>query len=96
MSKRKAHAKALVVRLRPSLRKFAVAMELRLRANDHTKAARGWKACSDEYLLRRLSEEYEELLLELRGLSRCNPKRVCDEAADVANFAMMIADNAQA
>lgn len=83
--------------LRPALAMFAIAMEARLRANDHKG---GWGDCQYRFLFRRLLEEAEELR-EATGIhcSACghNPGKkdgrdIRDEAADVANFAMMIAD----
>lgn len=48
-----------------------------------------WSGVSVDYLLDRLREEVEELADAMdRGL----PLHIVDEAADVANFAMMIAD----
>lgn len=66
---------------------FVQVMERKLRANAHKG---GWRACSDAYLLRRLGEEKAELVAAIRrGAARAE---VLAEAADVANFAMMIAD----
>lgn len=64
----------------------------------------GWKGEPLEYLLKRLDEELAELKacsLELResiapaGLSPGHHRQMIKEAADVANFAMMIADNSR-
>lgn len=81
--------------VRPEVRAFAVAMERKLRENDHKG---GWSGCSIEYLLRRLSEEHIELrsaVIRYRS-SANNDERVRvsigAEAADVANFCLMIAD----
>ena len=78
--------------LRPEVLAFAYLMEQKLKENDHKG---GWDNCEENYLLKRLKEEAFEL------------ERVCDqvgdspkhkrpkvglEAADVANFAMMLAD----
>lgn len=72
--------------LRPEVLAFAHAMERKLRANDHKG---GWQNESFTYLLRRLRREVDEL-------SVLPPKEewnnILDEAADVGNFAMMIAD----
>ena len=90
--------------LRPAVRWFAEQMELQLRANDH-KGRNGWKDSTERWLLHRLEEE----TLELRDALRfaCNdcghiasnkapqPAEIIKEAADVANFAMFIADNAK-
>jgi len=70
--------------LRPEVIAFAIVMEYRLRLNDYKGT---WKECSLTYLLTRCREELDELLPAVTG--------VCPaayEAADVANFAMMIAD----
>ncbi len=75
------------VLLRPEVLAFALAMEKRLRDNDH-KA--GWHEASDQYLLHRLYEEVIELQWALAEPQEDN---VIREAADVANFSMMLADN---
>lgn len=51
-----------------------------------------WAGETNVYLLERLREEMEEL--ELAVMRGADLKTVLSEAADVANFAMMIADNA--
>lgn len=83
---------------RPSLQVFAEHMELRLRANDKKSS---YQYCSQAYLLMRLKEETKELQSALRKLRLLAYKndaaaanQVILEAADVANFAMMIASNA--
>jgi len=85
---------------RQELRWFARRMEDELRANDHKG---GWHSCGDGYLLRRIADERAELGRALRKLARKVARggtvtqkeiqSVVAEAADVANFAMMIADN---
>ena len=66
---------------------FACQMEQQLVLNDHKG---GWTDCGTEWLLTRLLEEARELSV---ALTSCSPlERVVKEAADVANFAMMIAD----
>lgn len=80
---------------RPEVRWFARKMEERLRANDHKG---GWNNCDTEWLLGRLNEEVEELESEFdrkerSGHAILRPESIAREAADVANFAMMIADN---
>jgi NTP pyrophosphatase (non-canonical NTP hydrolase) len=62
-------------------------MEAQLRANDHKP---GWKNDSLLSLISRCSEELIELRHEI--IEEYDPVRVLKEAADVANFAMMIAD----
>lgn len=73
---------------------FAKQMEEKLKANDHKP---GWKDDSFDVLLERLKEECLELRSTVYfGLEKglCNESEVVKEAVDVANFAMMIADNA--
>lgn len=68
---------------------FARRMEEQLKKNDHKG---GWEDEMRSYLARRLLEETGELMeLFLKG----NYLRsdIINECADVANFAMMIADN---
>ena len=69
---------------------FAEQMEMRLRGNDHKG---GWRDCFTPWLFRRLTEEVEELRLEIYDKSGWNERRIIRECSDVANFAMMIADN---
>lgn len=85
--------------LRDSLAAFAEDMERILRANDHKG---GWTDLPTLHAMIRLHEELEELELVLtlalkaRGQDAIRLRhRVIDEAADVANFAMMIADQAR-
>ena len=72
--------------MRPQLAWFANEMERQLEANDHKT---GWKDFHLKQLLRRLKQEVGELE---RAIEKGKPD-VVEEAADVANFAMMIADN---
>jgi len=75
-----------ILGLRDPLARFAMEMERVLRENDHK---RGWADCSQVWLLNRLKQETAELERAL-----ASGKNIVKEAADVANFAMMIADNA--
>lgn len=79
--------------LRPEVLAFAHLMEAQLKANDHKP---GWKGEDWYPLLMRMREETIELHEALIPGSRTDLpawwKRVGSEAADVANFAMMIAD----
>jgi len=75
-------------RVRPEVAAFAQAMEAQLKANDHKP---GWKSDSLDSLHRRLIEEADELLEEI-DKDAWTPEGVTREAADVANFAMMLAD----
>lgn len=78
---------------RPEVVAFANLMEAQLRANDHKG---GWRNDRAADLHSRLLEEAEELFDALNWrsafLGAADPERIGSEAADVANFAMMIAD----
>jgi len=71
--------------LRPEVASFAALMEAELRKHDDRP---GWKGEDPHWLLARLNEEVIELANALLDHSKSLPH----EAADVANFAMMIAD----
>jgi len=71
--------------IRPELQKFVELMENKLKANDFKG---GWQECKLEWLVVRLKQEVGEL----EEAIMCG-KNITDEAIDVANFAMMIADN---
>jgi hypothetical protein len=82
---------------------FAERMETKLQKNDWKGH---WSECEDGYLSRRLGEESTELrsaVKLLRNYQKASVKEdinwaienVIREAADVANFAIMIADNAR-
>jgi NTP pyrophosphatase (non-canonical NTP hydrolase)/uncharacterized coiled-coil protein SlyX len=73
---------------RSEVLEFADDMERKLRENDHKG---GWDGDEPKALLKRLREEVDELAKALASPNRQND-RVIDEAADVGNFAMMIAD----
>ena len=89
-SRRLSHEQVMEpLKLRPEVQWFAEQMELRLRAND-------WKGGRQDsrthYLWGRLSAEQAELYQALFPLGKREPEKVISEAADVANFAMMLAD----
>jgi NTP pyrophosphatase (non-canonical NTP hydrolase) len=69
------------------VKEFALEMEKKLKANEHKP---GWSDCEMTHLFRRLEEELRELIRAIATLEDCN--KVISEAADVANFAMMVAD----
>jgi NTP pyrophosphatase (non-canonical NTP hydrolase) len=71
--------------------KFAKAMECELRCNE---GKGGWKEEDVMWLLERLEEEVVELRQAVDRASswRIAATVILAEAADVANFAMMIAD----
>lgn len=73
--------------MRPVVKRFAEAMEKQLCANDHKG---GWAGTEAFELLAHLREEYTELRRAMFPF--VSPEAVLREAADVANFAMMIAD----
>ena len=93
------------VALRPEVAAFADAMERKLRENDHKG---GWRRCTRGYLLRRLATETRELRAALRrqerrlasarpldpGEAAALAAEALREAADVANFCLMLADDA--
>jgi len=78
---------------------FSDAMRRKLFQNQRNKGNRdGWMKDSPKYHLMRLKEEVDEL-----GEAVCkmynddmSPDEVLNEAADVANIAMMVADSANA
>ena len=72
------------------LRLFAARMAEKLHKNDHKGT---WDELSYEYLLARLRQETGELTEAIEARLPAND--IIDEAADVANFAMMIADIAR-
>ena len=67
---------------------FAVIMQEKLDANDHKDH---WSTMSLQYLFTRLAQETGEL--SRANKKKLHPDQIDREAADVANFAMMIADN---
>ncbi len=74
---------------RRAVDRFTRWMRLKLRMH----AEKGhWSLCSQEYLMKRLREEVEELQ---EALDRNDLRGTCEEAADVSNFAMMLSDNAE-
>lgn len=83
---------------RPAVTRFAREMEKKLQQNDHKG---GWEDCTAEDLMRMLKDEVRELERALRTpCPNCgremlpqHMENVASEAADVANFAMMLYDN---
>ena len=77
-------------------------MEAKLRENDHKD---GWQGCRFSELFPRIQHERDELLLVAHPLNldtmaeKLTAEDACElirECADIANFAMMIADNIRA
>jgi len=77
------------MRVRPAVRRFAKEMESVLRQKDAQKDL-GWRICNHLWLARRAQEEAVELI-EAIALMK-SPSNIRREAADVANFAMMVYD----
>lgn len=73
----------------PYVLAFAQLMEKKLDENRHKGNSSGWRFDRPAALFKRLDEEIAEMKTAWRERRR---KDVPDEAADVANFAMMIAD----
>lgn len=72
--------------LRPAVRAFATKMEEKLRKNDHKQ---DWKDCTVDCLRALLDGELRELDAALQNESG---QAIAYEAADLANFGLMIAD----
>ena len=84
------------IKLRQSVQRFAEAMELVLRDNDHKT---GWQELCNDTLLERMEDELKELHEEMchrtdyRNPDMPDLNRGVHEAIDLANFAMMFFDN---
>lgn len=76
------------IELRPEVQRFAEAMEKQLRANEYKTS---WKICRQGYLLGEMVRNYKEFESALR---RENGEAILRRAVNVANFAMMLVDNA--
>ena len=83
----------MTVALRPALSSFGEDMERQLRRHDEQKGEHGWSRLTNARLWYLLGKEVEELH---EALLCGKPEYIIHEAADVANIAMMIADNARA
>lgn len=75
--------------LRKEVQWFAEQMEEKLRQNDYKG---GWDKCSMQYLTMRLTQERKELNKLLKKKNKSS-EDITKECVDIANFAMMIADN---
>jgi hypothetical protein len=74
---------------RKAVRLFAYDMEKQLKVNDHRN---GWKEEHCEYLSEQLGRNHTALIKELaKNLS--DPFEITIRCANIANYAMMIADN---
>ncbi len=85
----------------PYVLEFGKLMEEKLARNRHKGNREGWINDDPMALLRRLRDETEELADEMDDYMqqiehgrtfKVQAERVAEEAADIANFAMMIAD----
>lgn len=77
------------IRLRPEVKTFATAMELNLRRHDRVKGgSKEWRKEDIAHFYKRAKEE----LMELASSILEGSPSVLNEAADCANFLMMIAD----
>ena len=73
--------------MRKQVEAFAKEMESRLIENDHKT---GWHDCSYDFLINNLNRN----LRKLPALIHLNEtEKIRKTAADIANYAMMIADN---
>jgi len=82
-----------LVEARESVRWFAGVMETKLHQHDDRP---GWDGEYTGWLLDRLREETREVKRELEKCNYTGSRKVIEECADVANFAMMIADVSRA
>ena len=76
--------------LRNELEDFAGLQEAVLQDSDAQKGSDGWKGVSNTYLFSLLKLEIKELE---DALIDGHPNCIRHECADIANYAMMIADN---
>lgn len=88
-----------MIELRPEVQKFAEEMEKQLKANEHKG---GWKDCTYDFLLSELDKNLNRLRYLNGHRGGCiaeikeSVKEVNRRCANIANFAMMICDNAGA
>lgn len=80
--------------VREEVRRFAVLMEIKLREIDHKGDCKGIPTVS---IIRRIAEAIEEAQVEMKDQAAAEEaaERVTELAVDVANLAMMVADNAR-
>lgn len=77
--------------LRESVQWFATVMEVNLRGNDHKG---GWEEEPFQYFVDRMKDEMEEIEEAMVGTCKSDMMDAVNECADLANFAMMLAENA--
>lgn len=80
--------------VREPVKRFAEDMEAKLKDNDQKG---GWEDCNLYWLVSRINEETRELAraINLHRDLGASKENIIKEAADVANFAMMVADIAR-
>jgi NTP pyrophosphatase (non-canonical NTP hydrolase) len=80
--------------MRESVKWFAEKMEQKLQKHDKKKGPDGWLNEDISWLIDRLKEEVNELEEKIFDFdySEKETLKLINECADVANFAMMIAD----
>lgn len=78
----------MINEVRTELYHFVAAQEKKLKKNDHKLH---WSNCTSEFLFGRLLDEVAELHKAM--LTDAADDDIKNECIDVANFAMMIADN---
>ena len=79
----------MTIEIRSEVLMFAKVMEKKLRRNDHKGHWKNGGYEDFQWFVDRLKEEVEELE---EALDSRIPEDIADEAADVANYAMMIMD----
>jgi len=72
---------------RPPVQQFAIRMENKLQLNDHKD---GWRNEKISYLMEQLQQKVNKLKLEFTYM---HTQQMVPETINIANFAMMIADN---
>lgn len=77
-------------KLRPTVEAFAQHMEAALKRHDDERGTEGWRDSTDAMLFEALVEHVVKLGAVLQACGNCTRA-----AADVANFAMMLADNVE-
>ena len=70
------------------LLRFACNMQQELDNNDHKS---GWEGLSPQWIIHRIKQETNELERAIKN--KRLRKKIISECADIANFAMMLADN---
>jgi len=82
--------------IRFHIRQFSTEMEDKMRKHDEDKGTHGWVDMDPRMLLEKLMGEVLELSDELIDYTNSSKYiNIIDKCADVANYAMMIADIAR-